>query len=100
MALKANPIWGYAKTPHFHVGLPDLGPRPCGFALDFRVLNKWECSCVGVLAQTPQRAITPVEDEKPSHDMESSGAIQRPFDMESTGFHKDMNLLPSKPIPP
>ncbi|XP_044461987.1 arogenate dehydratase/prephenate dehydratase 1, chloroplastic-like isoform X2 [Mangifera indica] len=97
MALKANPIWGYAKTPHFHVGLPDLGPRPCGFALDFRGLNKWECSCVGVLAQTPQRAITPVEDEKPSHDMESSGAIQRPFDMESTGFHKDMNLLP-KPL--
>ncbi|KAJ0082855.1 hypothetical protein Patl1_10009 [Pistacia atlantica] len=97
MALKANPIWVYAKAPHFHVGVPDLGSRPRVFALDFRGLNKWECCCVGVSAQNPQRAISPVEDEKPTHGVESSGAIQRLSDMESTGFHKDLNLLP-KPL--
>ncbi|XP_044495036.1 arogenate dehydratase/prephenate dehydratase 1, chloroplastic-like [Mangifera indica] len=97
MASKANPIWGYVKPSHFHVGMRDLGSGPCVFALDFRGLNKWECCCVGVLAQTPQRAITPVEDEKPTHGVESSGAIQRSSDIESTGFHKDLNLLP-KPL--
>ncbi|GAY35205.1 hypothetical protein CUMW_014940 [Citrus unshiu] len=97
MALKANPIWGCAKTPHFHKGLPDLVPNRCGFGLDLRVLNKWECTCVGVLAQT-HRAITPVEDDRPyTPDVQSSEANERSQDSQSSGFHKDLNLLP-KPL--
>ncbi|KAM4101804.1 hypothetical protein ACB094_05G173100 [Castanea mollissima] len=57
--------------------------------------RKWECCCLAVLAQ---RAITPVEDEKP--DVSSVGpswGIERTQGNESRGFHKDLNLLP-KPL--
>lgn len=98
MALKANPIWGNAKTQHLHKGLPDLVPNRYGFGLDLRVLNKWECSCAGVLAQT-HRAITPVEDDKPyTPDVQSSEANERSQDSQSSGFHKDLSLLPSELI--
>lgn len=98
MALKAKPIWGCAETPHFHVGVPDLGKR-CRFGLDLRSLNKWECRCVSALAQN-HRAITPVEDEKPyTRDVESSEATEGSQNSESTGFHKDLSLLPSEFIP-
>ena len=98
MALKANPIWGCAKTPHFLKSLPDLVPNRCGFGLDLRVLSKWECSCVGVVAQT-HRAITPVEDDRSyTPDIQSSEANERSQDSQSSGFHKDLNLLPSELI--
>ncbi|KAL2931409.1 Arogenate dehydratase/prephenate dehydratase 1 chloroplastic [Bienertia sinuspersici] len=94
MALKADTII-------FGCGVlssPDLGTRPCFAGLNFRrdlkKLSKWECSCV-VLGQ---RAITPVDDEKPlkpttAAEPQSSG-IER---IEHPGFHRDLNSLP-KPL--
>ncbi|XP_048132161.1 arogenate dehydratase/prephenate dehydratase 1, chloroplastic [Rhodamnia argentea] len=97
----ALPIWVCAKTAQLQVGCSDLGARTCGFALNLSVNGdserprKWECLSVGVLAQ---RAITPVEDEKPqTSGLESSGAIERTQQEEAKVFHKDLNLLP-KPL--
>ncbi|KAK1557643.1 hypothetical protein Q3G72_028641 [Acer saccharum] len=93
---KANSIWGCSKAPHFHVGVPDLGSRLCGL----RFVNKWECCCALVVLAQAHRAITPVEDEKPNTppDLDSSGAIKRSQNnTESSGFHKDLSLLP-KPL--
>lgn len=97
----ALPIWVCAKTAQLHVGCSDLGTRTYGFALnlsfkgDLERPRKWECLSVGVLAQ---RAITPVEDEKPqTSGLESSGAIERTQQEEAKVFHKDLNLLP-KPL--
>lgn len=57
-------------------------------------LPKWECCCVSLLAQ---RAITPVEDEKPlTPQMETSEAIDQVQNTQSKGFHMDLNLLPSE----
>ncbi|KAI9197723.1 hypothetical protein LWI28_003152 [Acer negundo] len=96
MALKANSIWSCSEAPHFHVGVPNLGSRLCGL----RFVNKWECCCAPVVLAQAHRAITPVEDEKPiipSH-LDSSGAIKRSQNnTESSGFHKDLSLLP-KPL--
>lgn len=101
MATKgALPIWVCAKMAQFQVGGSDLGARTCGFALNLSAKGdserprKWECLSVGVLAQ---RAITPVEDEKPqTSGLESSGAIERTQQEEAKVFHKDLNLLPSE----
>lgn len=105
MALKgALPIWVCAKTAagqQVHVGCLDSGARTCGFGLNLSAEvgsgrpRKWECLSAGVLAQ---RAITPVEDEKPqTSGLESSGAIERTRQEEAKGFHKDLSLLP-KPL--
>lgn len=94
MAVKGSPIWGCAKTPYSHKGISDLGSARSGLALNLSLRN-WECCCLGV--SLAQRAITPVEDEKPNlPGMESAGAIERIENNESRGFHKDMNLLPSE----
>lgn len=94
MAVKGAPTWGYAKTPCSHPGISDLGSTRSGLAFNLS-FRKWECCCLGVASA--QRAITPVEDEKPNlTGAESSRAIQRIEDNESRGFHKDMNLLPSE----
>lgn len=101
MALRtAAPIWVGPIRPHSNVGASDLGYRRCGFSLGLRCnwdlerFPKWECCCLGVLAQ---RAITPVEDEKPfTPEVESSKAINQVEDSKSRGFHKDLNLLPSE----
>lgn len=93
MALKADSII-------FGCGVftsPDLGTRPClaglSFRKDLKKLGKWECCC-GVLGQ---RAITPVEDEKP---LNPSTIVEPQFSgvqrTEHTGFHRDLNSLPSE----
>ncbi|KAI6704536.1 hypothetical protein NL676_007498 [Syzygium grande] len=102
MASKGElPIWVCAKAAQFHVGCSDLGARTGGFAVNWSVKGdsvrprKWECLSVGFLAQ---RAITPVEDEKPqTSGLESSGAIERTQQGEANVFHRDLNLLP-KPL--
>uniref|UniRef100_A0A6N2L1A4 arogenate dehydratase n=1 Tax=Salix viminalis TaxID=40686 RepID=A0A6N2L1A4_SALVM len=99
MALRdASHIWANPLRPHYNVGVSDLGLRRC---VDMRCnwdrerLPKWECCCVSLLAQ---RAITPVEDEKPlTPQMETSEAIDQVQNTQSKGFHKDLNLLP-KPL--
>ncbi|CAN6552744.1 unnamed protein product [Malus baccata var. baccata] len=96
MAAKAASVWVYAKTPYSHQGVSDLGTTRSGLALNSNS-RKWECSCLAVASA--HRAITPVEDEKPSLGgaAESSGAMERIEDNETRGFHKDLNLLP-KPL--
>ncbi|KAJ6401938.1 hypothetical protein OIU84_014086 [Salix udensis] len=99
MALRdASHIWANPLRPHYNVGVSDLGLRRC---VDMRCnwdrerLPKWECCCVSLLAQ---RAITPVEDEKPlTPQMETSEAIDQAQNTQSKGFHMDLNLLP-KPL--
>ncbi|KAF9672077.1 hypothetical protein SADUNF_Sadunf11G0003300 [Salix dunnii] len=94
----ASPIWVSPLRPHSKVGISDLGLRRCvdlRCYWDLERLPKWECCCLSVLAQ---RAITPVEDEKPSApQVDTSGAIDQVQDTQSRGFHKDLNLLP-KPL--
>lgn len=53
---------GYAKTLYSHPGISYLGSTRCGLAsnLSFR---EWGC-CLGIVSA--QRAIIPVEDEKPN----------------------------------
>lgn len=95
MALKADTI---ILRCGFTLSCPDLGTRPClgglSFNIDLRRLGKWECCC----AVLGQRAITPVEDEKPlkpGADTESrNGGVQL---SNHIGFHKDLNSLP-KPL--
>jgi hypothetical protein len=49
------------------------------------------------LSVLAQRAITPVEDEKPLiPQVETSEAIDQVQNTQSRGFHKDLNLLPSE----
>ena len=94
MAVKGAPIWGGARTSFSHQGVSDLRSNRSGLCVNLS-LKKWECCCLGV--SMAQRAITPVEDEKPNlSGMESAGAIQRIEEIEAMGFHKDMNLLPSE----
>ncbi|XP_059438261.1 arogenate dehydratase/prephenate dehydratase 1, chloroplastic isoform X2 [Corylus avellana] len=99
MALKGAAIWVCARTSCSDLGASDLGSRNSGSAFSLRYdlekFRKWECCSLAVLAQ---RAITPVEDEKPHvSGVESSGAIEPTQGNESRGFHKDLNLLP-KPL--
>ncbi|KAF5729065.1 arogenate dehydratase/prephenate dehydratase 1 chloroplastic-like [Tripterygium wilfordii] len=90
MALRAGlPTWVCGMSAHY----PDFDFRWCGFGFNLRwkPKAKWECCCLDVLAQ---RAITPIEDEKPvtspEVQQESPKTIHRQF-------HKDLNLLP-KPL--
>ncbi|XP_015883740.3 arogenate dehydratase/prephenate dehydratase 1, chloroplastic isoform X2 [Ziziphus jujuba] len=99
MALKSSPFWVCVKTPSSHLGVSDLGSRRSVFALDLthdlQRYRKLECCCLGALAQ---RAITPVEDEKPCvPGSDSSAPIERTQGYESGRFHKDLSLLP-KPL--
>ncbi|KAF9683378.1 hypothetical protein SADUNF_Sadunf04G0007200 [Salix dunnii] len=99
MALRdASHILANPLRPHYNVGVSDLGLRRCvGLRCnwDRERLPKWECCCVSLLAQ---RAITPVEDEKPlTPQVETSEAIDQVQKTQSKGFHKDLNLLP-KPL--
>ncbi|KAJ6769552.1 AROGENATE DEHYDRATASE/PREPHENATE DEHYDRATASE 1 CHLOROPLASTIC [Salix purpurea] len=96
MTLRASsPIWVSPLRPHSKAGVSDLGLRRCvdlRCYWDLERLPKWECCCLSVLAQ---RAITPVEDEKPAApQVDTSGAIDQVQDTQSRGFHKDLNLLP------
>lgn len=98
MALKGVSTWGCSSSkPHPQLGVVSSHSGHIGNNLryDLHKCCKWECCCLGVLAQ---RAITPVEDEKSSSSplVESPGAADQPSQNESKGFHKDMNLLPSE----
>ncbi|XP_061977480.1 arogenate dehydratase/prephenate dehydratase 1, chloroplastic-like isoform X2 [Populus nigra] len=96
--MAASHIWVSPLRPHSNVGVSDLGLRRCvdlRCNWDLERLPRWECYCLSVLAQ---RAITPVEDEKPLIPrVETSEAIDQVQNTQSRGFHKDLNLLP-KPL--
>ncbi|KAK4744226.1 hypothetical protein SAY87_010538 [Trapa incisa] len=103
MAMKVVALWGCAKSTNLHVGVTDLGSRPCGFVpilsrkLDFssEKSKKWECCFTGVLAQ---RAITPTLDERPyTFGLKPSEATDLTQEDQPKGFHKDLSLLP-KPL--
>ncbi|KAG4931943.1 Arogenate dehydratase/prephenate dehydratase 1, chloroplastic [Glycine soja] len=98
MALKAVSIWGcYKPPPQLGVGVSNSHSTLIGnLRYDYDKCRKWECCCLGVLAQ---RATTAVEDEGPSVPplVDSSGAADGVHQNESKGFHKDLNLLP-KPL--
>jgi len=95
--MAASHIWVSPLRPHSNVGVSDLGLRRCvdmRCNWDLERLPRWECCCLSVLAQ---RAITPVEDEKPLiPQVETSEAIDQVQNTQSRGFHKDLNLLPSE----
>lgn len=78
----------------------DLVYKRCGFRFDLRCnrdFNRFSGRECCRLAVFPQRAITPVEDEKPFiPEVEPSGAIDKVQHTESRVFHKDLNLLPSE----
>ncbi|XP_022716118.1 arogenate dehydratase/prephenate dehydratase 1, chloroplastic [Durio zibethinus] len=96
MALKCAPIWVCSQTPHSHLGTPDLGSSRGGIVLDLRP-SKWECYA---FCASAQRAINPVEDEKPNTPgvkTSRTGKIDQAQDNVSSAFHKDLNLLP-KPL--
>ncbi|KAJ1405577.1 Prephenate dehydratase [Sesbania bispinosa] len=95
MALKGASTWGCSK-PHPQLGVASYHSGLIGnLRYDLNKCRKWECCCLGVLAQ---RATTAVEDEKPIVPLvESSGAADGTIQNDSIGFHKDLNLL-SKPL--
>lgn len=88
-ALKTVPIWFSSSSSSSFVS--DSGHKRVGFCSNFRFLGfqKWEC-----LSLLAQRAITPLEDEKPFTDS-NQFAIETQI-TKSPGFHKDLNSLPSK----
>ncbi|GAB4826583.1 ADP,ATP carrier protein [Ancistrocladus abbreviatus] len=91
MALRANSIiWGQGVPSHPHLGTKNSACR-LNLRRDFHGFGKWVCCC----STLGQRAITPVEDEKPLNpEAESRSGIARTQGNESTGFHKDLNSLP------
>lgn len=95
MALKAGPFQGCARTSSLLVAISDSGSGCARNSLnwrnDFVRLRKWESCRMEVLAQ---RAITPVEGEKPGVD--SSQTINRTPDKEPRDSRKDLSILPSK----
>lgn len=98
MALNGSPIWGRVKTtppPFSHLGISGYGSGRSGFALNLRFgSRKWECCSLA------QRAKTLVDDEKPIMPVaDTSGPFEKALSIESMGFHKDLNLLPSKFLP-
>lgn len=92
--MKCCSIWGCSKAPP-HLGFASFLPANSKLSVNLRYdiekCSKWECCCLGVLAQ---RASTHVEDEKPNvAGVHSSGADDM---VQPKGFHKDVNLLPSE----
>ncbi|KAI4295907.1 hypothetical protein L6164_035903 [Bauhinia variegata] len=97
MALKCVSIYGCNKAPQ--LGTSNCMSGNSGLITNLRYdldkCCKWECCSLGVLAQ---KAITSVEEEKPTvPGMEASLANDGVQEDESKGFHKDVNLLP-KPL--
>ncbi|GMP75504.1 hypothetical protein CsSME_00032566 [Camellia sinensis var. sinensis] len=97
MALKAVPIWVCVNHTRTQLGFTDLGSRRSGSDSNLRFgvdkSREWEC-CGMVLSQ---RAITPVEDEKPlAPRFDSPGGADQTQITESRGFHRDLNSLPSE----
>ncbi|CAL5410692.1 unnamed protein product [Camellia sinensis] len=95
MALKAVPIWVCVNHTRTQLGFTDLGSRRSGSDSNLRFgvdkSREWEC-CGMVLSQ---RAITPVEDEKPlAPRFDSPGGADQTQITESRGFHRDLNSLP------
>ncbi|KAI4298704.1 hypothetical protein L6164_032230 [Bauhinia variegata] len=96
MALKGVFISGCAKAPQlgFANGLSGNYGLIKNLRYDLDKCCKWECCSFGVLAQ---KAITPVEDEKPTvREVEASAANDGVHENDPKGFHKDLNLLPSE----
>ncbi|OMO76828.1 Prephenate dehydratase [Corchorus capsularis] len=96
MALKCSGIWVSSQKPHSQFGAIDLGSGRGRIVMDLKPPT-WECHALGA---SLQRAITPVEDEKPlTPEVETSQTekIGQAQDTESRGFHKDLSLLP-KPL--
>ena len=102
MALKGASIWGCSSSraapPQLGVVANSHHALIGNLRYELEKCRKWECCCLGVVAQ---RALTPVEDEKPTGPLvESSGAADGVQQNESKGFHKDVNLLPSEFLSP
>lgn len=96
MALNYAPIWVCYQKIHSHLGVPDLGSSLGRIVLDLRP-SKWECFGLGA---SVQRAINPVEDEKPNTSgvkTSRTGKIDQAQETVSKAFHRDLNLLP-KPL--
>ena len=96
MALKGVSIRGCATPPQLSVAnFQSSNSRvPVNLRYDFDKCRKWESCCLSVLAQ---RAVILVDDEKPSAPgVESCGVSDHFQGSESKGFHKNVNLLPSK----
>lgn len=97
MALKCVYIGGCSKAPQLRAA--NLQPGNSGLIMSLRYdlekCRKWECCCLGVLAQ---KAAIPIEDDKKPTvtGAESSGPIAGVQDNESRGF---LNLLPSELYP-
>lgn len=95
MALNYAPIWVCYQKIHSHLGVPDLGSSLGRIVLDLRP-SKWECFGLGA---SVQRAINPVEDEKPNTSgvkTSRTGKIDQAQETVSKAFHRDLNLLPSE----
>lgn len=93
MALKTLSMVGCSNAPQ--LGGARFQSGNSGMVLNLRYdlekCRKWECCCLGVLAQ---KATTPVEDEKPNVSAnEASRSIDGVRENESKGF---LNLLPSE----
>lgn len=91
MSLKALPIWGVLVPSQ--LGVSDSGRIRTGSGLNWRIGRKWEC----LGSSVAQRGKTPVEDEKPLAPALTGGTDPTRI-TESTGFHKDLNSLPSELI--
>ena len=95
MALKAVPIWVCANHFSSQLGVTDFGFNRSelkNLRFDLGKFRKWVWC--GVLAQ---RAIKPVEDEKPvapGIGTSTAGNEQTTQITEFVGFHKDLNSLP------
>ncbi|XVE51099.1 hypothetical protein DITRI_Ditri02bG0011500 [Diplodiscus trichospermus] len=93
MALKSAPIWVCSQKPQFHLGTPDFGSSHGRIILDLRP-PKWECCGLGA---SVQKAVSPVEDEKPCTPgvkTSRTGKIDQAQNTLSRVFHKDLNLHP------
>ncbi|XAR65656.1 Arogenate dehydratase [Bertholletia excelsa] len=88
MASKAVPIWVCGHKSRSQLGSADLGSRRYGSCSDLRFhfgnFRKWECLA--------QKAITPVEDEKPV--IHSPGGNEQTLNTKAGSLHKDLNSLP------
>lgn len=90
MALKCVPIFFCSPKPQSLIDIPALGYSRGRFVLDIRPIR---LECCGASAQG---AICLVEDEKPGAKTSPTGKIDKDGKTISRGFHKDLNLLPSK----
>ncbi|KAK4259013.1 hypothetical protein QN277_005392 [Acacia crassicarpa] len=98
MALKGVSLWSFcSQAPQLGIANSHSGNfgQIVNLRGEFGKCHNWQCCCLSVLAQ---RAINPVEDEKPTMpEVEISGPSDGAHENDTKAFHKDLNLLP-KPL--